>query len=159
MLHYKIITSPIGDLQLIASETGLRAVHSQKFFQPAISGELEEKTGNYHLIKAEKQLGEYFAGARKKFDLSLEMRGTVFQIKAWRELQKIPYATTITYGQQAARLGDSNKSRAVGAANGRNPLMIIVPCHRVIGAGGGLTGYASGVEIKEFLLELEKANS
>jgi len=154
-LSYKIIDSPIGDLQIVASNAGLRAVYTRKFWQK--SGEEFSENENHHLLlKTEKQLGEYFAGKRKEFDIKLEMRGSVFQINVWRELQKIPYGATISYGEQAARIGDVKKSRAVGAANGRNPLMIIVPCHRVIGANGALTGYASGVDAKEFLLNLEK---
>ena len=155
-LSYKIISSPIGELQIVASNAGLRAVSTQKFWLPA-SDDLAENNNHHILLKTEVQLAEYFPGKRKVFDIKLEMRGTVFQINAWRELTKIPYGTTISYGEQAARLGDAKKARAVGAANGRNPLLIIVPCHRVIGANGGLTGYASGVETKEFLLGLEQS--
>lgn len=141
----------------MASNSGLRAIciASSRF----ASDELAENKTHHILLKTEAQLAEYFAGKRQSFDLKLEMRGTVFQINAWRELQKIPYGTTISYGQQAERLGDAKKARAVGAANGRNPLMIIVPCHRVIGANGGLTGYSGGVEEKEFLLNLEKSTA
>jgi methylated-DNA-[protein]-cysteine S-methyltransferase len=155
MLSYKVIDSPIGELQILASNNGLRAVSTRKFWQNS-SDDLVENENHHILLKTEKQLDEYFAGNRKVFDVKLEMRGTVFQINAWRELQKIPYGATISYGEQAARMGDAKKARAVGAANGRNPLLIIVPCHRVIGASGALTGYASGVEVKEFLLGLER---
>jgi len=154
-LFYKIISSPIGKLQLVASNAGLRSVCLS--LRGAESDVAIQKNDQHILLKTEKQLAEYFAGERKVFDIKLEMCGTVFQINAWRELLKIPFGETISYGEQAARLGDAKKSRAVGAANGRNPLMIIVPCHRVIGANGGLTGYASGLEIKEFLLDLEKS--
>jgi methylated-DNA-[protein]-cysteine S-methyltransferase len=102
------------------------------------------------------QLTEYFAGARTEFDLPLEPEGTPFQLQVWEVLRGIPFGETISYGEQARRLGDQRKSRAVGGANGRNPLSIIVPCHRVVGADGRLTGYASGVEIKQWLLEHER---
>ncbi len=150
-MYQKIITSPIGNLQLVASDAGLRAVNFDgKFWDNA-----EEKPSHHILLKAEKQLGEYFAGKRKEFEIKLEMRGTVFQINAWRILQKIPYGETVSYGQQAAQIGDSKKARPIGVANSRNPIPIIVPCHRVVGASGALTGYAGGLAIKQFLLDLE----
>lgn len=156
ILHYKIIASPIGDLQLIASDKGLFAVLPQNHFRDA-SDEIVENNNHPILLKTEKQLGEYFSGKRKEFDVKLEMRGTVFQINAWRQLQKIPYGETISYGKQAERIGDVKKARAVGMANGRNPLLIVVPCHRVIGASGALTGFGGGLPMKQKLLELEKA--
>jgi len=158
VLYHKVIPSPIGPLRLIASEKGLCAVlfGGGQAYEVSFSGELEEKKDHFLLSRAEKQLGEYFAGKRVAFDLPLDMRGTVFQIKSWRELQKIPFGETISYAEQAKRLGDAKKARAVGAANGRNPLAIIVPCHRVIGTSGALTGFAGGLSIKEALLALEK---
>lgn len=104
------------------------------------------------------QLDEYFAGTRRKFDLPLAPRGTPFQLKVWRELRKIPYGRTITYATLARRAGNAAACRAVGAANGRNPLPIIVPCHRVIGSDGSLTGFGGGIAAKRQLLELEGAN-
>lgn len=104
------------------------------------------------------QLDEYFAGARRKFDLPLAPRGTPFQLKVWRELRKIPYGRTITYAVLARRAGNAAACRAVGAANGRNPLPIIVPCHRVIGSDGSLTGFGGGIEAKRKLLRLEGAD-
>lgn len=104
------------------------------------------------LRTAADQLGEYFAGARKAFDVPLDPRGTAFQLAAWEVLRGIPFATTISYGEQARRLGDPRKARAVGAANARNPIPIIIPCHRVIGADGSLTGFAAGVDHKAWLL-------
>lgn len=156
ILYYKIITSPVDEFQLIASDKGLRWVHSKNQFREA-SAELVEDNNHPLLLKAEKQFAEYFAGKRKDFDLKLDMQGTVFQINTWRQLQKIPYGETISYGEQAKRVGDAKKARAVGAANGRNPLMIVVPCHRVIGASGALTGFGGGLPLKKKLLELEKA--
>lgn len=154
ILYYKFSWFPVGRLQIVSSDKGLVAVLSQNSFRAG--DELVENNSHHILLKAEKQLGEYFAGKRKEFDLNLEMRGTVFQINAWRQLQKIPYGETISYGEQAARLGDIKKARAVGAANGRNPLLIIVPCHRVVGASGALTGFGAGLPMKQQLLELER---
>lgn len=118
------------------------------------------KMQNDHLIlsTAEKQLKEYFAGQRKKFEVPIDPMGTDFQKAVWKELSKVPYGKTINYGEQAKRLGKPNAARAVGAANGKNPIGIIVPCHRVIGASGSLTGFAGGLDKKKFLLELERDN-
>ncbi len=101
------------------------------------------------------QLEEYFAGERTEFDVPIEPSGTPFQLEAWRALRAIPYGETISYGEQAVRLGDKNKSRAVGAANGKNPIPIIVPCHRVVGSNGHLTGFAGGLDTKAWLLDHE----
>ena len=106
---------------------------------------------------AEAQLGEYFAGARTTFELPLAPRGSDFQVSVWRELARIPYGTTISYAQLAQRVGNMQAMRAVGAANGRNPLPIVLPCHRVIGADGALVGFGGGLPVKEFLLRLEGA--
>lgn len=108
------------------------------------------------LQEAEEQLNEYFAGVRREFDLPLAPQGTPFQQAVWAELQKIPYGETRTYGQLAAALGKPRASRAVGGACHCNPVAILIPCHRVVGANGSLTGYAGGLDIKEYLLELEK---
>jgi methylated-DNA-[protein]-cysteine S-methyltransferase len=156
ILYYKVINSPVGRLQIIASDNALVAVYPQKYFSEA-GDELVENDNHPILLETEKQLGEYFSGKRKEFDLKLDMRGTVFQINAWRQLQKIPYGETISYGEQAKRIGDSKKARAVGAANGRNPFLIVVPCHRVIGASGALTGFGGGLDMKKKLLELENS--
>ncbi|MFM8389772.1 MAG: methylated-DNA--[protein]-cysteine S-methyltransferase [Actinomycetota bacterium] len=146
-----VIDSPLGDLLVVASATGLRRVD----FVNAKRRDLV-RPDNEHLIAATRQLGEYFAGRRREFDLVLEPRGTAFQLAAWNVLRTIPYATTITYGEQAKAMGKPQAVRAVGGANGRNPLAIIVPCHRVIGAGGKLTGYASGLDRKSWLLDHEQ---
>lgn len=160
--YYKMIASPVGSLKLIASDRGLHAVlfHGARgdksiFF----GGKLTQNDVHPVLLRAEKQLGEYFAGKRKTFDIPLNAAGTVFQQKAWRELQKIPYGKTISYGEQAKGIGDPKKARAVGMANGRNPLSIVVPCHRVVGADGSLTGFGGGLKTKEYLLDLEKKNA
>ena len=161
IFHYKTVPSPIGALKLIASDRGLCALlfDDGKHYAVHADGNMVQSDTHPLLVKAEKQLGEYFAGKRKNFDLKLDMRGTVFQIKAWRELQKIPYGQTTSYGEQAKGVGDVKKARAVGMANGRNPLAIIVPCHRVIGASGSLVGFAGGLKTKQYLLELERAHA
>lgn len=110
------------------------------------------------LKEAIKQLNEYFNGIRKKFDLPLNLNGTQFQIDTWKALQTIPYGQACSYKQIAIQIGNPKAARAVGMANNRNPIMIIVPCHRVIGQNGNLVGYGAGLEIKKFLIELEKNN-
>jgi methylated-DNA-[protein]-cysteine S-methyltransferase len=110
-----------------------------------------------HLDRAEAQLAEYFAGTRRTFDLALDPAGTDFQLRAWNALRSIPFGQTMSYGEQAAELGEPGAARAVGAANGRNPLSIVVPCHRVIAASGALTGFAGGLDTKAWLLEHERA--
>lgn len=108
------------------------------------------------LKEANKQLLEYFQGIRKKFDLPIKLMGTEFQRKVWEALQRIPYGETKTYGQVAKEIGKIKGARAVGGANNKNPIMIIVPCHRVIGVNNSLTGFAAGLEVKKYLLDLEK---
>ena len=125
-------------------------------FKEIIKSSIQKET---ELIKnAKKQLDEYFAGKRKNFDIPIELNGTDFQIKVWKELLKIPYGETCTYLDIAKRVGNPNASRAVGMANNKNKIMIIVPCHRVIGSNKKLVGYAGGLDIKEKLLKLEKEN-
>ena len=106
--------------------------------------------------RAYKELKEYFEGKRKRFDLPIKLEGTEFQVKVWKALIEIPYGETISYGELAKRIGNFKAARAVGGANNKNPIMIVVPCHRVIGANGSLVGYAGGIEVKKRLLELEK---
>lgn len=110
-----------------------------------------------HLDAAQAQLEEYFAGSRREFDLALDPAGTDFQLRAWTALRTIPYGTTVSYGEQAAEIGEPGAARAVGAANGRNPLSIVVPCHRVVAASGALTGFAGGLGTKAWLLDHERA--
>lgn len=157
-LCFKTVDSPVGELTLVASGQSLCMLlfpnaHSQAGMR---GGAWLRDDAHPVLCRAQQQLGEYFSGRRKQFDLPLKPQGTVFQIKAWRELQKIPYGQTISYGEQARAMGDAKKARAVGMANGRNPLPVIVPCHRVIGASGDLTGFGGGLKVKEFLLSHER---
>lgn len=147
--------SPVGRLTLVASETGLRAVR-----WPNDSSPNEARLGrNEMIVRTAEQLDQYFAGQRREFDLPLEAVGTPFQMSVWNVLRSIPYGSTMSYGEQAAALGDAKKARAVGSANGRNPLAIVVPCHRVIGSSGSLTGFAGGTKSKKFLLDLEKRHA
>jgi methylated-DNA-[protein]-cysteine S-methyltransferase len=151
----KIVSSPIGELKLIASEKGLCAVlfHEGK---DSVWKEASTQIERHVILdKAEKQLAEYFAGSRYDFDLPLDVRGTDFRKSAWKQLCKIPYGETISYGEQAKRMGDAKKSRATGQANGHNPRAIVIPCHRVVGANGSLTGFGGGLNIKKYLLEME----
>ena len=152
------IPSPVGTLTLIASDHGLRAALTagERDGRVPLSGPLHEDPEHPVIAEAARQLDEYFAGERTTFDLPLDPEGTDFQQAVWQVLREIPYGETISYGEQARRLGDPRKARAVGAANGRNPISIIVPCHRVIGASGDLTGYAGGLEVKRSLLALEQ---
>ncbi len=154
---YRTVDSPIGKLKLIASDRGLMAVIWQNDNTiDARWGELVENPANRILADAERQLGEYFAGKRETFSVALDMRGTSFQKDVWEALRSIPFGETRSYGDIAKQLGNPKATRAVGAANGRNPIPIIVPCHRVIGSTGKLTGFGGGLEMKARLLELER---
>jgi len=148
--------SPVGKLKIVASEKGLVAILWENDKPTRVRlGELVEEPKQKVLVETERQLNEYFAGKRKAFDLPLDMRGTQFQKDVWEALLAIPFGETRSYGELAKKLGSPAASRAVGAANGRNPISIVVPCHRVIGASGKLTGFAGGLETKARLLELE----
>jgi len=152
--------SPVGELTLVASAAGLRAIlwpderPGRVRLDEATDGGPE---ADRVLADTRRQLEEYFAGERTEFDLPLDPVGTDFQLRAWEVLRTIPYGRTITYREQAVRLGGAEKSRAVGAANGRNPISIVVPCHRVVGATGSLTGFAGGLDSKEWLLRHERS--
>lgn len=159
-LYFTLFDSPVGELMLVANDKGLSGLFFGKERKKlSASVKLEEDAKHPVLLKAQQQLSEYFAGKRREFDLPLAPAGTVFQLKAWKQLCKIPYGKTISYGEQAKRLGDAKKARAVGMANNRNPIGIIVPCHRVVGASGDLTGFGGGLKAKEFLLNLEKKHA
>ncbi|HVJ63631.1 MAG TPA: methylated-DNA--[protein]-cysteine S-methyltransferase [Bdellovibrionota bacterium] len=153
---YRKMKSPVGELTLVANERGLAAVLWQDDRPGRVRlGGLGEDRDHPLLIEAEKQLRQYFGGERQSFSLELAPEGTEFQQEVWLALRKIPYGETRSYGELAKVIGRPSASRAVGAANGRNPLSIVVPCHRVIGAGGQLTGFAGGLECKSILLNLE----
>lgn len=156
MLSFIKMPSPVGELTLVASETGLVAVlWEHDDFDRVRLGEMVEDDRHPVLIAAAEQLGAYFAGKRTAFDLPLDLRGTDFQKRVWGALLTIPFGETRSYGEIARAIGRPSASRAVGAANGRNPISIIAPCHRVIGSNGSLTGFAGGIEAKRLLLGLE----
>jgi methylated-DNA-[protein]-cysteine S-methyltransferase len=156
MLAHKHVNSPVGKLKLVASEKGLVAVLWENDPPGRVRlEETQEDPQHKILARAEKELKEYFAGTREAFTVPLDMRGTAFQKNVWEALLGIPFGETRSYGQLASQLGSPTASRAVGAANGRNPVSIIVPCHRVIGSTGKLTGFAGGLDVKETLLTLE----
>lgn len=156
-LAYKMIESPVGKLKLVASDKGLVAILWEKDKPRRVSlNDLVANEQHPVLVRTERQLKEYFAGKRKSFSVDLDMRGTRFQKNVWEALLAIPFGETRSYGQLAKQLGNPRASRAVGAANGRNPVSIIVPCHRVIGSSGKLTGFAGGLEVKAHLLGLER---
>lgn len=163
MKMHTVIESPIDELTLVATDGTLSALYmveqshlpsKDAFGRRASNDEARAVFGD--VID---QLGEYFAGRRTDFRLTTRPEGTEFQRSVWKALTEIPYGQTRTYGQIAARIGSPKSSRAVGMANGRNPLSIIVPCHRVIGSSGSLIGYGGGVDRKRFLLELETAQT
>lgn len=154
-IHYTSIDSPVGPLLLAASDAGMHTIEFQHARHPVKRDGDWRETDHPLLRRARKQLDEYFTGTRRSFDLPLAPQGTPFQREVWQALAAIPYGETISYGQLAGHLGRPSASRAVGAANGRNPLPIVLPCHRVIGASGALTGFGGGLPTKQFLLQLE----
>ena len=151
------VESPLGPLTLIARDGVLTNVsmHDQRHTSPPPEGAIRDDAWFNDVVA---QLDAYFAGELSSFELDVDPLGTPFQRSVWTELSEIPYGETISYGSLAQRIGNPNASRAVGLANGRNPLAIIVPCHRVIGANGSLTGYGGGLERKSWLLEHEVRN-
>jgi len=153
-MYYCYLDTPIGELLLAGEEGGLAMIGFPKGSMrrdPESDWIYNEKP----LAEARRQLQEYFAGTRKTFDLPLRLTGTEFQVSVLEALQKIPYGETVSYGEIARRIGRPKAMRAVGAANGRNPIPIVVPCHRVIGSSGDLTGFGGGLDTKEALLRLE----
>ncbi len=154
-MHYTQTDSPVGPLLLVADEGGLRQILFVNGRHPA----RPDPTWKEHpasFAETIHQLRAYFAGKLERFELPLAPDGTPFQLKVWRRLCDIPYGETISYGELARRIGNPNASRAVGLANGSNPIPIVIPCHRVIGSNGKLTGYGGGLPIKEKLLALER---
>ena len=156
-LAYKVIKSPVGKLKLVASDNALVAILWEKDSPRRVRlSELVRNDRHPVLVETERQLSEYFSGKRRTFSIALDLKGTRFQRDVWEALLAIPFGETRSYGQLAKQLGNPRATRAVGAANGRNPVSIIVPCHRVIGSSGKLTGFAGGLETKAHLLALEK---
>lgn len=154
-LARRSLNTPVGTLRVTADDIGVVAVDRVK---QSVTSTGSAKA-NRHAQIAVRQLREYFAGNRRRFDVALHLDGTTFQQRAWQEMRGIPYGATISYAQQAKRIGKPRATRAVGTANGANPVPIIVPCHRVIASDGSLGGYALGLSMKRRLLALEHATS
>jgi methylated-DNA-[protein]-cysteine S-methyltransferase len=155
-MHITTVQSPIGELTLASDGEALTGLYmADQRHRPELPA--ADRDDDAVLAAAREQLAEYFAGQRHAFDLPLRPAGTPFQRAVWDALREIPYGETAGYGELARRLGRPGAARAVGLANGRNPIAIVVPCHRVIGAAGALTGYGGGLERKRYLLELERA--
>jgi methylated-DNA-[protein]-cysteine S-methyltransferase len=151
---YTTIESPIGGLLAVGDRQALRGLYMQEGRAPiSVRADWERADDAFDDLRA--QLDDYFAGRRREFDLQLAMRGSPFQRRVWHALREIPYGETVSYGELARRIDVPSASRAVGVANSQNPVCVIVPCHRVIGADGSLTGYAGGLERKRLLLDLE----
>jgi methylated-DNA-[protein]-cysteine S-methyltransferase len=151
-----VVESPIGPLVLAGDREAVRHILFAEKGKAARAEAGWEESMSGAVGEAARQLREYFAGKRTEFDLPLSPDGTEFQKTVWRKLQGIPYGKTISYGELARRVGNPKASRAVGAANGRNPIPIVIPCHRVIGSNGKLTGFGGGLPVKEALLRLER---
>jgi len=160
LIYFDILPSPIGRILMGTTERGLRLLHYPLTKSPeGYLRRLDARAirSRARTARVRKQLVEYFAGRRRRFDLPLDLRGTSFQLAVWRALQGIPYGRTASYGDLARQIGRPQAMRAVGTANHRNPIGIVVPCHRVIGSDGTLTGYAAGLDIKKNLLRFEAA--
>ena len=171
-LYHTIYESPIGPLKIVSSDKGIVAIVHSDYEKgnsirkvnshtagKTIVAESEYFENHPILIQAKEELGQYFAGERERFDMPVEIEGTPFQVKVWRAMYNIPFGVVKTYGEVAAEAGSSKASRAVGLACKKNPLLIVVPCHRVIGANNRLTGFNIGIDRKRFLLEHENTKS
>lgn len=165
VIRWSEMLSPIGPLILVSSERGFCRLVLPGEGQEALLDWIEDKCNENTLVERNlkahqqvvEQLGAYFAGELREFDLALDLMGTPFQLQVWQELQKIPYGQTRTYQEVASNIGNPRAVRAVGQANNRNPIPVIIPCHRVIGKSGALVGYGGGLEVKLYLLGLEGA--
>jgi methylated-DNA-[protein]-cysteine S-methyltransferase len=155
MNAYLTVDSPIGRLLLLTDGASLTGLYMNVSHRPAAGDDSQEDADAGPLRETARQLAQYFAGERRDFDLPLRLAGSEFQLRVWHALTEIPYGATWSYGQLAKHVGNPNASRAVGLANGRNPISILVPCHRVIGADGSLTGYGGGLHRKQWLLAHE----
>jgi methylated-DNA-[protein]-cysteine S-methyltransferase len=151
--NHLVVASPVGKLRLVASEKGLVAIDIRS--NTAQVETSKNASAQAILLKTKQQLEQYFAGKRTSFDVALDLVGTEFQVRAWRALCRIPFGETISYGQQASNIKKPKAFRAVGSANGKNPIPIIVPCHRVVASDGSLGGYSLGLKMKKQLLALE----
>jgi methylated-DNA-[protein]-cysteine S-methyltransferase len=156
MKHYDFYESPYGQMLLVARDDGLSGVYfdAQKYY-PSIDPQWQHDEGHVLVAQARRELAEYFAGERQVFEVALAPEGTAFQSAIWRAIASVRFGETLTYGQLARLAGYPGNARAAGAATGRNPLTIVVPCHRIVGSTGALTGYAGGLDRKRALLALE----
>ena len=152
---HTVVESPLGPLTLVATGGALCGLFLDGQRHRPVPGTFGDPDRG-PLDEVASQLEEYFAGVRTRFDLRLSLQGTPFQQRVWRELVDIPFGTTASYGEIATRIGQTGAARAVGLANGRNPVSIVVPCHRVVGSAGALTGYGGGIERKQLLLDFER---
>ena len=162
MTSTKQLDSPIGRLRLVATDQGLSHLLFDQQVGEDMGSDGDPAEADDHPVLAEAataQLAEYFAGRRQEFDIPLDLTGTEFQRAAWSALANVPFGETRSYRQQAEAIGRPKAVRAIGAANGRNPVPIVLPCHRIVGSDGSLTGYGGGLPIKEFLLNHEQAQS
>lgn len=159
MIYYRMQASPLGSLLLAASEQGLCGLYFEEHRHFRGAQGWMEMPGHPHLQRAASQLDDYFAGQRRVFDLPLDLAGTPFQQKVWAQLPQVPYGATASYLLHAHAVGAGHAVRAVGTAIGRNPVSIIVPCHRIVGSDGALAGYAGGLERKRYLLAFEAAGA
>lgn len=159
MSYYKTMKSPVGELKLVASDKGLIAILWENDDPDRVQlGHLEEDENHPVLLETERQLKDYFTGKLEKFSLQLDFTGTAFQKKVWAALLTIPFGETRSYAEIAKQIGHPKAVRAVGAANGKNPISIVAPCHRVIGSNGKLTGFAGGLDAKAALLGIESGD-
>lgn len=156
MRYYDDFESPQGQMLLVADDAALTGIYfeGQKYF-PEIAGDWKRAASHVPLVQAKRELAEYFAGERKVFDVAMAPEGTPFQRAVWKAISGVAFGETITYGELARRAGSPGSVRAAGAATGRNPLTIVVPCHRIVGSTGSLTGYAGGLDRKRALLAME----
>ena len=156
MKHYDFYDGPQGRMLLVANDEGLCGVYfdGQKYL-PEVDPAWRRDSGHAKLRQAKRELAEYFGGERKRFETALAPEGTTFQRSVWKAISTVAFGDTITYGELARRAGSAGSARAAGAATGRNPIGVIVPCHRIVGSNGGLTGYAGGLDRKRALLALE----
>ncbi len=160
MTYYMHMESPVGKLLLTADDKALTGIHfASGRHRPLVGADWKERPTHPVLKRAKRQLEEYFAGRRRDFDLPLAPKGTPFQRSVWKALLDIPYGKTQSYGDIARKIGKPKAVRAVGAANGANPISLVVPCHRVIGSDGSLTGYGGGLPRKQRLLALERSDT
>jgi methylated-DNA-[protein]-cysteine S-methyltransferase len=155
------LQAPFGMLTVVASDRGVRYITFEEDAHPKsyVDMVVRDDAGHPVVARTLTQLREYLAGKRTSFDLPLDLQGTEFQVDAWNALAKIPFGATVSYAQQAASIGRPKATRAIGSANGRNPVVIVLPCHRVVGADGSLTGFGGGLHVKSWLLDLEKQKS